>query len=384
MIDQPTSENASLTPGLFARAGFGGALMGLANLVPGISGGTMLLAAGIYPRFIEAVGDLTRLRLNRSAVAIVGAVVAAALVAVVALAGPVKDLVVGQRWIMYALFIGLTLGGVPTVWRLIRERGDQGAKRPAGSAVWGGAVAGLLLMVGLVIVQSGGGGGDGGASWPRMLLAGVAGASAMILPGVSGGYLLLVIGAYVPILAAIDGFKAAARAGDVAAAASIGTSVLLPVAIGVVIGVAGVSNALRWLLHRYRGATLGVLLGLLVGAVAGLYPFQRGEPPQPGDTLKGQAVVLAAPDAAPDAAAATLVYDQTREPVEPDDYPVAFFSPEAWQVAAAAGLILAGFLITMGIDRLGAPRKRAAEASNPHATPGNPPQRPTSSRETPS
>ncbi len=50
------------TPTLVVRSLFGGTLMGLANLVPGISGGTMLLAAGIYPRFIDALAEVTRFR----------------------------------------------------------------------------------------------------------------------------------------------------------------------------------------------------------------------------------------------------------------------------------------------------------------------------------
>ena len=77
-------------PALAARGSIGGALMGLANLVPGISGGTMLLAVGIYPAFISAVGQVTTLRFSRTAIVTLGCVVLAALVAVIGLAGPVK------------------------------------------------------------------------------------------------------------------------------------------------------------------------------------------------------------------------------------------------------------------------------------------------------
>jgi putative membrane protein len=162
----------------------GGVLMGLANLVPGVSGGTMLLATGIYPRFIAAVAELTRFRFRLRSIVLLAAVVVAAGVAVLALAGPVRDLVVERRWSMYSLFIGLTLGGVPIVWRLLK---------PPGGSVWAGAVAGFALMVAMLFVQPGGGGSGDGA---RVLFffGGLAGASAMILPGVSGGYLLLVLG----------------------------------------------------------------------------------------------------------------------------------------------------------------------------------------------
>ena len=78
--DQPASEDLSetKTSSLITRSLFGGMLMGLANLVPGISGGTMLLAAGIYPRFIEAISDVTRLRFRFRSLLVLGCVVLAA------------------------------------------------------------------------------------------------------------------------------------------------------------------------------------------------------------------------------------------------------------------------------------------------------------------
>ncbi len=101
-----------------ARSLFGGLLMGLANLVPGISGGTMLLAVGIYEMFIEAIADMTRFRFRFRSLLVLGCVVLAAGIGIVLLAGLLKDLVLDHRWIMYSLFIGLTLGGLPVVWRM--------------------------------------------------------------------------------------------------------------------------------------------------------------------------------------------------------------------------------------------------------------------------
>ena len=89
--------------------------MGLANLVPGISGGTMLLAAGVYPGFISAIAEVTTFRFRFRSLILLASVVGSAALAILLLAGSVKDLVVDHRWIMYSLFIGLTLGGVPLV-----------------------------------------------------------------------------------------------------------------------------------------------------------------------------------------------------------------------------------------------------------------------------
>jgi putative membrane protein len=314
---------------LMIRAALGGILMGLANLVPGISGGTMLLAAGIYPDFIESIAEVTRLRFRARSLLVLGCVVGAAAVAILLLAGTVKALVVDHRWIMYSLFIGLTLGGLPIVWRMIGKHSR---------AVWIGAAAGFLGMALLAWAQQSNAGtsGSGAGSMVMLALAGVAGASAMILPGVSGGYLLLVLGQYVPILSAIDAFKSALEAGQVGDAVGIALKVGIPVGLGVVVGIVGVSNLLGVLLKRHKQATLGVLLGLLVGAIVGLWPFQEGVRPRVGDTVKGQ-----------------VLTEETLPEVDPEDYPTGFFKPAPGQVFGALGLVLAGFAATYAIARLG-------------------------------
>jgi putative membrane protein len=330
--------NAAPLPLLLPRAVLGGVLMGLANLVPGVSGGTMLLAAGVYTVFIAAVADITALRLRLRSLLVVGAVALSAAVGILLLAGPIKSLVVQHRWMAYSLFIGLTLGGVPVIWRMI------GA---ASGSVVRGAAAGFAGMAVLAWFQQYGGAGGlaSGGSWPMLVLAGLAGASAMILPGISGGYLLLVLGQYIPILSAVDTLKQAIRTGDTAAAGHIGITVILPVAVGLVIGVAGVSNLLKWLLSRYRQATLGVLLGLLLGAVVGLWPFQEGVKPEPGDVVQGQPVTAA---------------DIGEMP--PEDYPTRFFAPSPMQSGGALLLIAGGFAVTYAVSLL---ERRKGKQSRP-------------------
>jgi putative membrane protein len=250
-------------------------------------------------------------------------------VAILFLAGPVKSLVVDYRWIMYSLFIGLTLGGIPIVWHLIGK--------PSRSMCMG-VLCGFIGMAVLAWVQQRrlGTGGAAGAAPAMLFLAGAAGASAMILPGVSGGYLLLVLGQYIPILAAIDRFKEALSAGETADAVSVALRVGIPVGLGVVIGVVGVSNLLRVCLDRFRAATLGVLLGLLLGAVAGLWPFQRGVPPEIGDVIKGQTITA-----------------ETINGIEPDDYPSEFFRPRLRHVGGSLVLIVVGFGVTFAVSRVG-------------------------------
>jgi putative membrane protein len=294
-------------PLLAVRAAIGGVLMGLANLVPGISGGTMLLAAGVYPQFISGIAELTTGRYRRRSVLTIGTIAGAAGIAILLLAGPMKTLVVEQRWMMYSLFIGLTLGGVPLVWKLAR---------PMTPGVWGGAVAAFCVML---LMQLGGDGSIGGdRSVPLLFVSGLAGASAMILPGVSGGYLALLMDAM---------------------------WVIVPVGIGVVVGIVGVSNALKWLFERYEKATLGALLGLLFGAVVGLWPFQMPVAPQPGDVIKGRVVSV---ESAPE--------------IEQDDWRLERFDPTGGQAGAALGLLALGLGATLAIARLNSDDEPASES----------------------
>jgi putative membrane protein len=299
----------------------------------------MLLAAGVYPNFINAIAELTTLRFKFRSLLTLGCVVLSASVAIILLAGTVKELVVEHRWIMYSLFIGLTLGGVPVVWRMIGH--------PTGR-MWAGAVCGFVAMALLALGQQRQlGAGGAGASGPVMLfLAGVAGASAMILPGVSGGYLLLVLGQYVPILSAIDQFKDALQEGALDAALGIGLQVALPVGLGVVVGIVAVSNLLRVLLRRCRAPTLGFLLGLLLGAVVGLWPFQQGVEPAVGDTVKGE-----------------VLTEETLAELEAEDYPTAFFKPGGKQVGGAMGMLVIGFAATFVVARLGGAKEEADDAA---------------------
>jgi putative membrane protein len=313
---------------LAVRSAIGGTLMGLANLVPGISGGTMLLASGIYPDFINSVAEVTTLRFRPRRVLVLVCVIGAAALAILLWAGPIKDLVVNQRWIMYSIFIGLTLGGVPIVWHRVDRHGRT---------LWIGIACGFLAMTAISIMQLNGYStqSGGSAEYIMLLVAGIAGASAMILPGISGGYLLLVLGQYVPILSAVDRFKVALEAGDAQAAADVALGVGLPVGLGVCAGVVGASNLLRILLKRYRTPTLGVLLGLLLGAVIGLWPFQQGVRPLIGEIVKGQTMTA-----------------ESLPMLEPEDYPTEYFKPRGSQIGAAVILLLAGIATTAAISRL--------------------------------
>jgi len=299
----------------------------------------MLLAAGVYPTFISAIADVTTFRFKLRSIVALGAIGGSAAIAILLLAGTLKTLVVEQRWLMYSLFIGLTLGGVPMLWRMLR---------PATPAASTAAAAAFALMCAMAF--SGGASGAAG-SGTLLFFSGVAAASAMILPGVSGGYLLLLLGQYETILGAIDQLKLGLL-GDATrgSGADLGLvfdamGVVIPLGFGVVIGVVGVSNLLRWLIRRFEKATLGALLGLLLGAVVGLWPFQQAEPPAPGDVIGGRTVTL-----------------ENAASFDPEDWPLRRFDPEATHWLGALALIGCGLLATTLIGRLGGSAPEASHA----------------------
>ncbi|MHC5114129.1 MAG: DUF368 domain-containing protein [Planctomycetota bacterium] len=320
---------------LAVRSVIGGVLMGLANLVPGISGGTMLLATGVYPQFINGVAEVSTFRLRPRSLLTLACIVGAAAAAFLSLAGPVSSLVIHHRWVMYSLFIGLTLGGVPVLWRMLR---------PADARVVIAAVAGIAVMAALAFVQPPSNvPADGSRGYALAFVAGLAGASAMVLPGVSGGYLLLLLGQYVTILTAVAAFKDGLTGGDWAAVMQT-MHTIVPVGLGVLVGVVGVSNLIKILLDRFERATLGVLLGLLLGAVIGLWPFQEGRPPEVGSSFRGDLVVEVD---------GVLTMERTGREIEPASWETGFFGPSTGQVLGAIGLVVAGFAASYGIALLG-------------------------------
>jgi len=257
---------AIVSPVMIARTIIGGALMGVANIIPGVSGGTMILALGLYEQFVTAVADFTRMKFRFASIVFLCILGVSGLLAIFLMVEPINWGLTHHQHVMFALFIGLTLGGVPLILRELA---------PMQVPAIGGAIGGLGLIVGLTFLLSAL---DLPANFMFLFVGGVLGSAAMVLPGVSGSYLLLMLGLYFPITAGISEFKDALTAMDMEAIMGPTLGVMLPVGLGVLAGIAGLSNLLKALLRHAHQMTLGVLLGLLLGSVFFLNPFKA-----PGD-----------------------------------------------------------------------------------------------------
>lgn len=336
MSTEPTSSESPradlpVGAGGVIRCLFGGVLMGLANLVPGISGGTMLLAVGIYRLIIEAIAGLASMRSPVRNALVLGLVIVPALLAIVALSGFAGRFVLEHRWIAYSLFVGLTLGGVPV---LLRSLGRLDILSLFGSFL------GIGIMALLAWSDGASGGEVSGSGFVLLLIAGLAAGGAMLLPGLSGSYILLILGQYVVVLTAVDDARAAVSARDWGELASAGGTIL-PVGIGVIVGIGLVGIVVRWCLHKHRSLTMGVLLGLLLGALLGLWPFKTPVPPEVGSTVRGVLIETV----------------EQAEAVKTKYWPTVGFTPSGAQVAGGCGLILAGMFISSAIGLFGSARE---------------------------
>jgi putative membrane protein len=211
---------------------------------------------GLYDKFIQSISDVSRLRFQRESLVFLAWIGLGAVLAVASLSGLLVDLVVEHRWVMYSLFLGMTLGGVP---ELLAQA------RPMRTSVIAATLGGFAAMAAFAYFLTGT---QLPASPPVLLLVGALAASSMILPGISGSYLLLIFGLYETVIGSL---RPEAIREDWAAAAWI----LVPVGIGAVLGIALLSNVLRWFLERKPQVAHGMLLGLLVGSILGLWPFQN-------------------------------------------------------------------------------------------------------------
>ncbi len=257
-----------------------GMAMGVAEIVPGFSGGTVALVCGIYERLIGNIRQgaatlalVARGRMAaaaRSLVAIDWAFVVALLVGMgVAILGAAATLgrLLEQRPVeMSATFLGLVLGAAVVAARQFRRPG------PVHSAV------GLAVAVVVFVALGAGPTSILEPSAPVLFLGAALAACAWILPGVSGAFLLLLLGLYPAALAAV----------------SDRDLVLIGVIVaGVVTGLAAFSTLLHWLLVRHHDVVLAAMVGLLVGSTRVLWPWPSlqgmGDPslgaPDPANAL---------------------------------------------------------------------------------------------------
>ena len=281
-----------------------GFCVGTADLVPGVSGATVAVALGIYERLVASIRGFDLVffaRLVRLDPRAAGRRVDAGFLLPLAVglalavvfftrAVPLAELMDHHRLAMRSFFFGLVAGALVVLVREAwRGRSLRGGDVVAGA---GGLAAGWGIAVAVPASTP-------EAAW-FVFAAGACAAGAMLLPGVSGAYVLLLLKKYSYVLAALG---------------RLDLAVLVPFGLGVLAGLAVLSRVLGWLLGRFRRPTLFALAGLVAGSLWSLWPYRsavggRSTPTLP-DAFDPESGLLVAAGAA--AVAALHLLARSRE-----------------------------------------------------------------------
>lgn len=242
------------------KEGINGFCMALADSVPGVSGGTVAFIMGFYDRFIGSIHDLVfgKRKEKRQALLYLAKLGAGWAVGMLLAVIVLSALFESHIYVVSSLFFGFILGAVPLV---VEEEAEELRKMPQG---FNFTLIGLVIVVGIAAAH----GGSGAAvmnlaqfSVPlaiKLFLIGMIAISAMFLPGISGSTLLLIFGAYIPVITAIKGVL------------SLDFSYipgLMFFGCGILAGAATVVKAIRACLGRFRAQTIYLVLGMMIGSL---------------------------------------------------------------------------------------------------------------------
>lgn len=239
--------------------GVKGFCMGASDVIPGVSGGTMAFILGIYEELIDAIRsfDLKSIKflvtlkirgfLDRISWEFLLAVVIGILTAIFTLARVLAWLLQNQPVLIWSFFLGLILASALSVSRRVR-----GWRLSTWLGLLGGIV-GTYFLVGLVPVST------PNDPW-FLFISGLVAICAMILPGISGSFILVLLGKYQFVLEAVNNRE---------------FLILAIVTAGACVGIVTFSRLLGWLLRNYHDLMVAVLTGLMLGSLRKVWPWKE-------------------------------------------------------------------------------------------------------------
>ena len=247
----------------FANNLFKGIAMGVADVVPGVSGGTIALVLGIYEQLLESIsncalslgkilkGDFSGFiqQLKKVNFFFLIPVIAGMFVTIISVSGPMVDLLEEHPEPMSGLFFGLVAASAFIAFSLINYWNFQKIVFSLATAIIFFALLGFRSSA------------FEDASLWVFFLSGFVAICAWILPGVSGAFLLLIMGNYASVLTAIDNQD---------------FEKLSMLSLGAIIGLAVFSTLLKFLLDKHRDIVLSCLIGLMLGSSRVLWPWPNG------------------------------------------------------------------------------------------------------------
>ncbi len=242
--------------GLAAR----GFAMGASNIVPGVSGGTMALILGIYEELIasikgvlnrEAIKLFLRLKIKQALDLLpwkfLSAVACGIFLATFSMSYFLEWVLVHYPALLWAFFFGLVAASILTISKRVEQWGLAAVLGVAAGAI------GAYLVVGLVPAET-------PDTWWFWFLSGMIAICAMVLPGISGSFILVLLGKYQDLLAAVTNQD---------------FLTLFFVVAGAGIGIVTFAQILTWLFKRYHDVTVAVLTGMLLGSLRKIWPWKE-------------------------------------------------------------------------------------------------------------
>ncbi len=238
-----------------------GTIVGVANIIPGLSGGTMAVITGIYERIISIISSLfkniKKWSVLKKDLLFLLPVILGALTGILLLSNLIKYLLVAHYMPTLFCFLGLIAGSLPLIFRKANHKGFNG-KYLIGFLI---TLAFMLMLAylssqlqSIVPVEA------FGMSLLEYLLIAVYGmiaAAVMVVPGISGSMIMMMLGVYNAVINAVS---------------SLNIMVLIPFIIGAVFGIVLISKLIKLLLDRFYGYTYYVILGFVTGSIVFIFP----------------------------------------------------------------------------------------------------------------
>jgi putative membrane protein len=238
-----------------------GMVIGISNVIPGVSGGTMMVSMGIYDKLILVLTHF--IKRMKEAIALLVPIVIGMLLSIAIFAKIFSEVLFPNFPLQTNLFfIGLIIGGLPVIYK--RVKGNT-IRLPQIIAF----IALFVIVVGFALMGEGNGKSVdvtfSVGNIIKLFGVGVIAAATMVIPGVSGSMIMMILGYYNTIIDTINAFINALKSFDIAAMLDT-FIVLVPFGIGVVVGVVAVAKLIEFLLNKFPLITYWAIIGLIAAS----------------------------------------------------------------------------------------------------------------------
>lgn len=242
-----------------------GVVIGIANIIPGVSGGTMAVSMGIYDRMIHCVTHLFK-EFKESMKFLIPIFLGIG-IALVGLSFIIEPAFAYFPLQTNCLFIGLIVGGLPAVWQKVKGKGIKISY-----------IVPFVLFFAVVVGMAAIGEKEGTAAdlsfsvWSviKLFAVGIIASATMVIPGVSGSMMMLLLGYYNPIVAAIKNFVTALASFDMAGILE-GCGILVPMGLGIVVGIFAIAKVIEIIFEKFPIQAFWAIIGLIVASPIAIF-----------------------------------------------------------------------------------------------------------------